>query len=99
MMDCKTSKIPIDPGYYKLAKSGEVMEQIEIYRQAIGSLLYLVVNTRPNIAVAVSILGRKVSCPSQTDWTEVKRILRYLKGTKNYRLKLGEVNQQLDSPN
>lgn len=99
MVDCKTSKIPMDPGYYKLDDSGEELEHNDVYRQAIGSLLFLVCNTRPDIAVAVSILGRKVTRPSQSDWTEVKRIFRYLKGTKDYRLKLGEADQQLDKPN
>ncbi|XP_055543594.1 uncharacterized protein LOC129729135 [Wyeomyia smithii] len=45
--------------------------------------------TRPDIATVVSILGRKTSCPSQADWVEAKRILRYLKGTINHESVLG----------
>lgn len=40
------------------------MKNPDIYRSAIGALLYLSVNTRPDIAVSASILGRKVTNPS-----------------------------------
>jgi hypothetical protein len=51
------------------------------YREAIGSLLFLAVRTRPDIAVAVSILSKHVQCPRPCHWEGVKRILRYIKGT------------------
>lgn len=38
----------MDPGYYKL-HGPETLEHGDIYRQAIGSLLYLVVNNRLDI--------------------------------------------------
>ncbi|KXJ62454.1 hypothetical protein RP20_CCG009057 [Aedes albopictus] len=59
------------------------------YASLVGGLLYVSVNTRPDIAASVSILGRKVSCPSQADWVEAKRILRYLKHTLDHELILG----------
>ena len=64
----------------------------EIYRQAIGSLQYLASNSRPDIAVSVSILARCVIDPRKPDWTEVKRIFRYLNGTTKMKLKLGDKN-------
>ncbi|KAK2578416.1 hypothetical protein KPH14_012188 [Odynerus spinipes] len=51
------------------------------------------VMTYLDIAAAVSILGRKVNEPTERDWTEVKRVLKYLKGTKNELLKMGEINE------
>jgi hypothetical protein len=51
------------------------------YREAIGSVLYLALRTRPDIAVAVSILSKHVQEPRPAHWEGVKRILRYLKGT------------------
>lgn len=51
------------------------------YREAIGSLLYLAGATRPDIAYAVNLLSRRQNNPTKGDWTEVKRIFRYLKGT------------------
>lgn len=53
------------------------------YREAIGSLLYLANGTRPDITYAVNVLSRKQSEPSITDWMKVKRVLRYLKGSKD----------------
>jgi hypothetical protein len=53
------------------------------YREAIGALLYLSIRTRPEIAVAVGTLAKNVKEPRPINWEGVKRILRYLKETKN----------------
>lgn len=57
------------------------------YRALIGSLLYLALATRPDIAHAVAELARYVSNPTDEHWLGVKRILRYLSGTATYGLK------------
>lgn len=87
--NAKPSKIPLDPGYYKLCNKSKLLDTNETYRKAIGSLLYIAINTRPDIAASVSILSRKISNPTELDWSEVKRMIRYLIGTKEYKLKLG----------
>ena len=51
------------------------------YRSAIGSLMYLAVCTRPDIAAAVSSLSRFNGNPSITHWEGVQHVLRYLQGT------------------
>ena len=51
------------------------------YQQAIGSLLYLSIKTRPDIAFAVGRAARSCNNPTLDDWSSVKRILRYLRGT------------------
>ncbi|KAI3641430.1 hypothetical protein MIR68_000560 [Amoeboaphelidium protococcarum] len=56
-------------------------EQPDVYRSVVGSLMYLLVATRPDIAFAVSELSRAVSRPSQRHWQAAKRVLRYLRGT------------------
>ncbi len=86
--DCKPSSFPLDPGYFKISCE-EKFQDNEKYRSLIGSLLYLAVNSRPDIAASVSILSQKNSDPLQADWIEAKRILRYLKFTFDYCLKLG----------
>ncbi len=60
-------------------------EQIDtlLYRQAIGSLMYLSVGTRPDIAFAVSRLAQYVDAPDDSLWGAVKRVLRYLRRTKD----------------
>ncbi|XP_056647429.1 uncharacterized protein LOC130452135 [Diorhabda sublineata] len=71
------------------------MPNSERYQQLIGALLYLAVNTRPDIAASVTILSQYNKAPTMTDWTEAKRIARYLKGTADYELRLGEKNEAL----
>ena len=86
MKDSKISDVPMNDGYFK--QDSPKLENNTLYRAAIGSLLYLSNNSRPDIANAISLLSRKVTEPRKCDWTEVKRVLRYLKGTKNLKLKM-----------
>ncbi|KAF1324633.1 Integrase catalytic core protein, partial [Globisporangium splendens] len=52
------------------------------YKEAIGALMYLVTCTRPDLAYAVGQLSRFVENPSEQHVGGVKKILRYLIGTK-----------------
>ena len=54
------------------------------YATLIGSLMYLVLGTRPDISYAVNKLAQFTQKPQPKHWTAVKRIFRYLKGTCNY---------------
>ena len=65
----------------------EEMKEIP-YRQAIGKLMYAMIGTRPDIAYAVSKLSQYMKNYGKQHWTAVKRIFRYLNGTKEYYLKL-----------
>lgn len=51
------------------------------YRSAIGSLMYLAVCTRPDIAAAISSLSRFNANPGMAHWEGVQHVLRYLQGT------------------
>ena len=51
------------------------------YKSAIGSLMYLAVCTRPDIAAAVSSLSRFNANLGMAHWEGVQHVLRYLKGT------------------
>ena len=59
------------------------------YREMIGSLMYLSTMTRPNITYAVSTLSQYLDSPHTTHLEAVKRVFRYLAGTKHLRLVLG----------
>ena len=59
------------------------------YREAIGSLMWAAVATRPDIAFAVSLLSQFLENPGEIHWKAVKRVMRYLNRTKNYKLTLG----------
>eukprot|EP00253_Pinus_taeda_P016897 PITA_16897 len=56
------------------------------YASAVGSLMYAMVCTRPDIAHAVGVLSRFMSKPGKEHWTAVKPVFRYLRGTSDYGL-------------
>jgi hypothetical protein len=90
LTEAKISKFPLDTGYNK--QEGSLLESNAEYRKLIGMLLYLTTNSRPDIAASVAILSKKVEKPRDNDLNEVKRIIRYLKGTRNMKLSLNEAN-------
>lgn len=98
LQDARNSRIPINVGYYKIDKDGTTdqlrpLQTNEEYRKLIGMLLYVSTNTRPDISVGVSILSQRISNPTVNDLTEVKRMIRYLKTTRNEKLKLSDKNE------
>lgn len=54
------------------------------FREAVGSLMYLTGKTRPDIGQAVSYNSRRVENQTDIDVINIKRIFRYLQGTKDY---------------
>ena len=59
------------------------------YASAVGSLMYAMLCTRPDINLAISLVGRYQSNPGAEHWTAVKNILKYLKRTKEMFLVYG----------
>lgn len=52
--------------------------------------MYVALNTRPDISASAAILSQRICNPRKLDWTELKRVVRYLKGTMNLKLRLSE---------
>lgn len=52
------------------------------YLSVLGSLLYLAIGTRPDLAFAVNFLARFSSRPNSDHWLAIKHLLRYVSGTK-----------------
>ncbi|KAL5757330.1 hypothetical protein ACOSP7_019941 [Xanthoceras sorbifolium] len=59
------------------------------YSSAVGSLMYAMICTRPDIAHAVSVVSRYMSNPGKEHWQAVKWIMRYLRGTTDSCLEFG----------
>ncbi|KAM1264590.1 hypothetical protein ACFX13_035312 [Malus domestica] len=59
------------------------------YASAIGSLMYAMICTRPEIAYAMSITSRYQSNPGSEHWAAVKTVLKYLRRTKDMFLVYG----------
>ena len=77
---------------------GEVDAKVTYgYAQLIGSLMYLALGTRPDIAFSVNKLAQYTSDPKPLHWTAVKRIFRYLKYTKNFTLTFGGNDEDIQN--
>jgi len=82
MIDAKPSPTPADVSV-KLVKCDNTSKNVDqvLYQSMVGSLLYIAMATRPDIAHAVGVVSKFNSNPTQAHLTAVKRIMRYLKGT------------------
>eukprot|EP00253_Pinus_taeda_P006519 PITA_06519 len=56
------------------------------HASVVGSLMYTMVYTRPDIAHAVGVLSRFMSKLGKEHWIAVKQVFRYLHGTSDYGL-------------
>jgi len=88
MWDCnKKHDTPIDT-HTKLQKAEAEYEpkiaDIKWYQSAVGSLMYAMLGTRPDIAYAVSVVSRFAAKPTQAHKATVTRIFRYLRKTVDY---------------
>ena len=84
MQDCKPVATPVDVSTKLVTATKEECVDQRLYQSAVGSLMYLSVSTRPDIAYAVSNLARFSSNPTENHWKALKRVLRYLRGTVNF---------------
>jgi Reverse transcriptase (RNA-dependent DNA polymerase) len=66
------------------------------YREAVGALNWAALATRPDIAFAVATVARFASAPGPAHWEAVKRIFRYLAGTRDLWLSYGETQRTLE---
>ena len=92
MHDIKPVNFPIALGVKlsaehcpKTQEEEEDMSRVP-YASAVGSLMYTMVCTRPNIAHAVGVLSRFMSNLGKEHWIAVKRVFRYFRGTSDYGL-------------
>jgi len=87
MEDANPISTPLDPNY-KLGPNKDIREpnRSNDYASLIGFLQYLAVATRPDIAYAVNRLAAYTANPSIEHYGAAKRLLRYIKGTKTYRI-------------
>ena len=83
--DSGVARTPIDTGLHLSKNKSESISQLE-YSRVIGSLMYLMSCTRPDIAYAVSKLSRYTSNPGTDHWKGIVRVLKYLRFTRSYGL-------------
>jgi hypothetical protein len=86
MMDWKSMDTPMTTDIRKVRNSDSDLVDPSLYRQLIGSLMYLV-NTRPDICFVVNTLSQFQVEPRHEHWIVAKHVLRYIRGTLNYGLR------------
>jgi len=90
MSHCNPASTPAEKGLQLTNASDEDHQKLVIrnfpYRSAVGSLIYLMVATRPDISWIVSKLSQFLEKPGITHVNAVKRLMKYLQGTKSHRL-------------
>jgi hypothetical protein len=86
MMDCKSMATPTTINLKFLSDSSSDWVDPTMYRQLIGSLMYLV-NTRTEICFAVNALSQYMVEPRHVHWMAAKHMLRYLRGMIGYGLR------------
>jgi len=89
MLHCNADEVPMAVGQKLQRASSDYEAEREFtrtYQEAIGSLMYLMLCTRPDIAYAISNLSKFSANPTGEHWKAVKKVLRYLKGTSDAKL-------------
>ena len=92
MQNCRPHDTPVSKGdKFSLKQCPQTeldrksMENVP-YASAVGSLVYLQICTRPDLAYIVGMLGRYQSNPGREHWIAAKRVFRYLQKTKDLML-------------
>jgi hypothetical protein len=85
MLECKPMNTPMEAKLKLLVDTSSELIDATLYRQIIGSLMYLT-NTRPDICFAVNTLSQFLVEPRRFHLVVAKHVMRYLKGTIDYGL-------------
>jgi hypothetical protein len=85
MQDCRPMATPMVTNWKKIDASKSEGVDPTLYRQLIGSLMYLV-NTRPDLCFVVNTLSQFMVEPKHVHWVAAKHVLRYLCGTVEFGL-------------
>ena len=102
MEDCKPVGTPLDPGSkLSIADSPQTIEDAAVmrskpYAEAVGTLMYIAIATRPDIAYAVGVLSRFSSNPGVAHWKAVQHLFRYMQATKDLKLTYAPDPSQTD---
>jgi hypothetical protein len=83
MLECKAMNTPMETNLKLLVVTSSELVDATLYRQIIGSLMYLM-NTRPDICFVVNTLSQYLVEPRRVHLVGAKHVMRYLKGMLDY---------------
>lgn len=84
MIECKSRSTPCEQKLDHHSEADPV--DAKMYREVVGSLIYIMTCTRPDLSWIVSKLSQHLSEPNEKHWLTAKHVMRYLKGTMDYKL-------------
>lgn len=85
MATCFPKPVPAAPGVHLIKPAeGSTLETAFPYREAVGSLLYLALVSRPDISFAVGQVARFVASHNSSHVAAVRQIIAYLRGTPTH---------------
>ena len=76
MLGCRPASSPMDPNLKLTTELGELLPDPLVYQRLVGYLIYLM-NTRPNLTFAVSVVSQFMHSPRTYHLDAVYHILRY----------------------
>jgi hypothetical protein len=81
--NCNPVSTPMQPGTTLSKNDGKPLAGKEVtwYKQLVGSLMYAMTATRPDLAYTMSRLSKFFDSPTETHAAAAKKVLRYLRGT------------------
>ncbi|MBW0478903.1 hypothetical protein O181_018618 [Austropuccinia psidii MF-1] len=90
MSNCKETTTPLIPNEHLEPATDEEIKRFKLlkvnFRSAVGSINYLSLATRPDLAHAVSSLSQYLEEPGIWHWKSFLHILRYLRGSQELSL-------------
>ena len=87
LTDAKAAITPLPTNWEPKANTGKAMAaEITCYQSIIGSLLYLMIGTHPDIAFTVTHLSQFSTNPTKDHYKAAQHVCHFLVGTHDYKL-------------
>ncbi|XP_042891557.1 uncharacterized mitochondrial protein AtMg00810-like [Penaeus japonicus] len=97
MLDCHARNTPCDPSIViTYTVESDVLANANLYREIVGSLIYIMTGTRPDICYAVTKLSQYMSKPTKAHLNAAIHVRKYLKGTLDYGLRFDKSDEQMN---
>jgi len=99
MSDCKGITTPMEPNIYLLlcTNDTEISNRSE-YQSKIGSIMYAMLGTRPDLAYTISTLSKYNDRPTCLHHIALKSVFRYLQETQDTRIRYERVSGEAGNP-
>ena len=96
MADCKPRATPSEmkPSSSSSENTDNINDEHK-YREMIGSLVYAMTCSRPDLSYVVTKLSQHLSCPNESDWVTLKHVFQYIKGTLDLKISFRKSDEDL----